>query len=235
MGPSQKYWAMIPAAGIGTRMGMDTPKQYLKLCGKCILEYTLELFCMHERIEGVIVVLAENDTYWETLPAASNKKIQTTIGGVERCHSVQNGLKMLKDIASPDDWVMVHDAARPCLHIDDIDKLIQTMNAQSIGGILAIPVRDTMKRTGTINEVTETVSREGLWHALTPQMFQLSMLDSALEMAISNNVLVTDEAQAIEMTGERPVLVEGHPDNIKITHQSDLPLAELFLSRREVK
>lgn len=226
---------MIPAAGIGTRMGMDTPKQYLKLCGKCILEYTLELFCMHERIEGVIVVLAENDTYWETLPAASNKKIQTTIGGVERCHSVQNGLKMLKDIASPDDWVMVHDAARPCLHIDDIDKLIQTMNAQSIGGILAIPVRDTMKRTGTINEVTETVSREGLWHALTPQMFQLSMLDSALEMAISNNVLVTDEAQAIEMTGERPVLVEGHPDNIKITHQSDLPLAELFLSRREVK
>ena len=235
MGPSQKYWAMIPAAGVGTRMGMDTPKQYLKLCGKCILEYTLELFCMHEKIEGVIVVLAENDTYWETLPAASNKKIQTTIGGVERCHSVQNGLKMLKDIASPDDWVMVHDAARPCLHIDDIDKLIQTMNAQSIGGILAIPVRDTMKRTGTINEVTETVSREGLWHALTPQMFQLSMLDSALEMAISNNVLVTDEAQAIEMTGERPVLVEGHPDNIKITHQSDLPLAELFLSRREVK
>ena len=119
--------------------------------------------------------------------------------------------------------------------MDDIDKLIQTMNAQSIGGILAIPVRDTMKRTGTINEVTETVSREGLWHALTPQMFQLSMLDSALEMAISNNVLVTDEAQAIEMTGKRPVLVEGHPDNIKITHKSDLPLAELFLSRREVK
>jgi len=216
-------------------MGMDTPKQYLKLCGKCILEYTLEPFCIHEKIDGVVVVLAENDSYWETLPIASNKKIQTTIGGIERCHSVQNGLKILKGIASPNDWVLVHDAARPCLHMDDIDKLIQTMNAQSIGGILAIPVRDTMKRTGTINEVTETVSREGLWHALTPQMFQLSMLDSALEMAISNNVLVTDEAQAIEMTGKRPVLVEGHPDNIKITHKSDLPLAELFLSRREVK
>jgi len=235
MASSQKYWAIIPAAGIGTRMGMDTPKQYLKLCGKCILEYTLEPFCIHEKIDGVVVVLAENDSYWETLPIASNKKIQTTIGGIERCHSVQNGLKILKGIASPNDWVLVHDAARPCLHMDDIDKLIQTMNAQSIGGILAIPVRDTMKRTGTINEVTETVSREGLWHALTPQMFQLSMLDSALEMAISNNVLVTDEAQAIEMTGKRPVLVEGHPDNIKITHKSDLPLAELFLSRREVK
>ena len=214
---------------------MDTPKQYLKLCGKYMLEHALEPFCKHEKIEGVIVALAENDSHWKTLSIASNSKIQTVIGGIERCHSVQNGLRMLNNTADPKDWVMVHDAARPCLRMDDIDKLIHSVSSQSIGGILAIPVRDTMKRTGTNNEVAGTVSREGLWHALTPQMFQLSVLDSALEMAMSNNVLVTDEAQAIEMAGKRPVLVEGHPDNIKITHQGDLALAELFLSCHEVK
>jgi 2-C-methyl-D-erythritol 4-phosphate cytidylyltransferase len=213
-------------------MGAAKPKQYLKLKGKSVLEHSLQLFCHHAKIKGVVVVLAEQDPYWHTLAAAKDKKVRTTTGGLERCHSVRNGLRLLGDMAKPDDWVLVHDAARPCLRHEDIDKLIHTLSGSPVGGILAVPVRDTMKRADETNHVKETVSRAGLWHALTPQMFRFSILEMALDNVISNTIQVTDEAQAVELSGITPVLVEGHRDNIKITHQADLVLAELYLTQQ---
>ncbi len=226
-------WAIIPAAGTGTRMGVNTPKQYLPLLGKTVLEHTLQRFCDHPAVNGVVVVLAENDHYWKTVSPATNQKIHTTTGGLKRCHSVLNGLRYLENIAQADDWVMVHDAARPCIRPKDLDKLIHAASGCPDGAILAVPVRDTMKRAGIDSKISETVSRDDLWHALTPQMFRLSTLKTALKNAIEKNIPVTDEAQAVELTGLRPLLVEGHADNIKITHQADLALAETYLAQQE--
>lgn len=228
-----RYWAVIPAAGAGTRMAVDTPKQYLRLNGKYLLEYSLLRFCNHESVERVIVALAKDDPYWESVELSSNTKITTVVGGEERCHSVLNGLRVLESMAAPDDWVLVHDAARPCLRREDIDHLMSSLTNHPAGGILAIPVRDTMKRSGNRNEISETIDRNGLWHALTPQMFRLKVLITAIERALANNRLVTDEAQAVEMTGLQPLLVAGHSDNIKVTQPEDLPLAGFFISQQE--
>ncbi len=233
MSAQTKIWAVIPAAGIGHRMQADVPKQYLKIKGKCILEHTLERFCFHPGISAVVVALAENDPWWPDLGIARHEKIIRTSGGKERCHSVLNGLRTLAEIAAAEDWVMVHDAARPCLRGEDMDKLIATVTGTGKGGLLAIPVRDTMKRTDNENRVTETVDRNRLWHALTPQMFRLAELSGAIDNAIQQAQLVTDEAQAMESQQSPPILVEGHPDNIKVTHPRDLILAELFLSQQE--
>ncbi len=228
-----RYWAVIPAAGIGTRMQAEVPKQYISIHNKTILEYTLERFCSHPRIEGVVVVVSASDNIWTTLDISSHPKIMVVDGGVERCHSVLNGLRLLSERANSSDWVLVHDAARPCLRKEDIDRLIDTLAGHEVGGLLGLPVRDTMKRADTSCTILETVEREGLWHALTPQMFHLDVLISSLENALSQERVVTDEAQAIELSGLQPVLVEGHPDNIKITRNNDLALAELFLSQQE--
>lgn len=230
---SSKYWAVIPAAGIGSRMGAEVPKQYLQIKGKTILEHTLARFCQHPRIEGVVVARAADDKYWPALEVVSHPKVMQTLGGRERCHSVLNGLAYLQNRAQPDDWVLVHDAARPCIRAEDIERLMSELSHHPVGGILALPVRDTMKRGDAGNEIIETVDRQGLWHALTPQMFRLGTLNNALQEAIVNNRLVTDEAQAMELAGLRPKLVQGHPDNIKVTHKLDLSLAELYLSQQE--
>ncbi len=228
-----RYWAVIPAAGIGSRMQAEVPKQYLSINHKTILEHTLERFCSHPKIEGVVVAIAGNDNIWKTLGISSHPKITVVEGGVERCHSVLNGLRALSDKANSDDWVLVHDAARPCLRKQDIDRLIDRLNGHGVGGLLGLPVKDTMKRADKSFTIQETVEREGLWHALTPQMFRLNVLINSLENALSKNLLVTDEAQAIELNGLQPILVEGHPDNIKITRDNDLSLAELYLSQQE--
>jgi 2-C-methyl-D-erythritol 4-phosphate cytidylyltransferase len=232
MSTKENIWAIIPAAGIGTRMKSETPKQYLKIQNKCVLEYTLERFCFNPLIEGVVVALAEEDPYWPKLSISNHEKIMIVNGGVERCHSVLNGLKTLANKAKAADWVMVHDAARPCLREDDIETLIKKVNEKGTGGILAVPVRDTMKRVDSANCVSETVDRTGLWHALTPQMFRLAELTLAIENALDNGIQVTDEAQALELLNTQPQIVEGHPDNIKITHPEDLLLADLFLSQQ---
>ncbi|MCH8976667.1 MAG: 2-C-methyl-D-erythritol 4-phosphate cytidylyltransferase, partial [Proteobacteria bacterium] len=151
----------------------------------------------------------------------------------ERCHSVLNGLQVLSEQANSSDWVLVHDAARPCLRKEDIDRLIEVLAGHEVGGLLGLPVRDTMKRADLSCTIQETVERKGLWHALTPQMFHLDVLINSLENALSQERVVTDEAQAVELSGLRPVLVEGHPDNIKITRNNDLALAELFLYQQE--
>ena len=233
MSTGLRYWAVIPAAGIGTRVQADVPKQYLSIKHKTILEHTLERFCLHPKIEGVVVAISGNDDIWKTLDISSHPKITDVEGGVERCHSVLNGLRALSDHASSNDWVLVHDAARPCLRNEDIDRLIDTLEGHDVGGLLGLPVRDTMKRADITGTIQETVDREDLWHALTPQMFHLDVLIDSLENALSKDLLVTDEAQAIELNGLQPVLVEGQPDNIKITHNNDLALAELFLSQQE--
>lgn len=228
MSDTERYWAVIPAAGAGKRMQSDIPKQYLQINGKPIIEYTLEVFTKHPDIESVIVAISDTDEYWNELPVSRHPKVKTTEGGIERCHSVMNCLDYLSDIADESDWVLVHDAARPCLKSTDIDKLINNVSATD-GGLLALPVRDTMKRSND-RHVSETVSREGLWHALTPQMFRLHNLQLALKAVIDSGELVTDESLAMERAGYRPLLVEGRPDNIKVTHNVDLYLATLYLT-----
>lgn len=224
-----RFWAVIPSAGVGTRMQTDRPKQYLSVGNKPLIEYTLGAFCTHEKITGIVVAISEQDNYWPTLEIASHPKIRTTNGGVERCHSVMNCLKCLAETASADDWVLVHDAARPCISKEDLDRLIGTLADDPVGGLLALPVRDTMKRADSENVVKETVNREGLWHALTPQMFRLADLTHALQQAIDQARIVTDESQAMELAGFKPRLVQGKAQNIKVTHMGDLALAELYL------
>ena len=229
-----RFWAVIPAAGTGTRMLVDLPKQYLTLNGRHIIEYSLDIFCAHPAIAGVVVAIAAGDKLWPEMPCSRNPKITIAAGGAVRCQSVLNCLHALSALADAEDWVLVHDAARPCIRGEDIDQLITELRDHPVGGLLALPVRDTMKRAdldeGDGRHVRETVNRQGLWHALTPQMFRLGGLRRALEQAIVQGQLVTDESQAMELAGHRPKLVEGRAENIKITRPSDLQLAKLYLS-----
>ena len=236
MASSVRYWAVIPAAGIGTRMQTEMPKQYLSINGKAILDYTLNRFCSHPKITGVVLVLAEHDHGWQQLENSSHAKIILAQGGVERCHSVLNGLRALTKLANPEDWVLVHDAVRPCLREQDVNCLFNELTEHTVGGLLGVPVHDTMKRVNKqSSEVCKTIERDGLWHAFTPQMFRLNVLTASLEKTLAEHLLVTDEAQAVERYGLRPMLIEGHPDNIKVTHPIDLALAELYLSRQRQK
>ena len=229
-----RFWAVIPAAGTGTRMFTDVPKQYLSINGRRIIEYSLETFCNHPQICGVFVAIAAGDKFWAELSCGKHPKIKSAAGGLVRAQSVLNCLHVLSTMAGAEDWVLVHDAARPCISGEDIDQLITVLRDHPVGGLLALPVRDTMKRAdigqGSGYHVTETVNRQGLWHALTPQMFRLGRLTQALEQAIRQGQIVTDESQAMELAGLRPRLVEGRAENIKVTRPSDLKLAELYLS-----
>jgi len=233
------YWAVVPAAGVGQRMASDTPKQYLSLLNKPIITYTLECLLSHPKITGVVVALGDHDAYWSDININNDKPVIRVSGGKERCHSVLNALNELMtmskcdDTVNTDDWVLVHDAARPCLRHEDIDQLITHVESHHDGGILALPVRDTMKRQNGAQEIAETVDREGLWHALTPQMFKLEKLHQAIDDAICSGCLITDEASAIEQKGGKPLLVEGSEDNIKITRPADLKLAEMYLKAQK--
>ncbi len=214
-------------------MGAALPKQYLPLSGTTVLEHTVQRVARHPLIQGVLVVVAPGDQYIHHLRLPESKTELIMAGGDERCHSVFNGLNVLAEQAAADDWVLVHDAARPCLRAADITRLIDELRDHPVGGLLGLPVTDTMKRTDRDANVLETVQRDGLWRALTPQMFRLGLLRSALEQALSKGLLVTDEAQAVEAAGYAPRMVEGHADNIKITRPQDLALAELYLQQQE--
>ncbi len=227
-----RYWGVIPAAGKGTRMGAERPKQYLELAGRAVLEHTLERLAADSRIAGIVVALGSEDADWERLTSPAGVEVRTVTGGAERCHSVLNALRSLVDRAAADDWVLVHDAARPCLRPADLARLLDTLADDPVGGLLAVPVRDTMKRADAGDRVAETVDRGGLWHALTPQMFRLQALREALEAAIAAGVLVTDEAAAMERAGHHPRLVAGAGDNLKITRPEDLPLAAYYLAHQ---
>lgn len=234
MQTKSKFWAIVPAAGAGTRMGVDIPKQYLTLGDRTVLEHTLDTLLSCQRLSGVILVLSQADERWtEIAPRYSRQALETVSGGAERCHSVLNGLDHLAIHATDDDWVLVHDAARPCVRAEDIERLMKTLGSSDEGGLLGVPVADTMKRVDDELRITDTVDREGLWHAYTPQMFRAGALRTALQQAIGNGYPVTDEANAMELAGYRPRMVQGARDNIKITVPSDLPLAAFYLQSRQ--
>jgi 2-C-methyl-D-erythritol 4-phosphate cytidylyltransferase len=211
------------------------PKQYLPLLGRPVILHTIERLCAHPRIRGVIVGVAREDQHWPSLVAELKrlpKFLGTCPGGETRADTVLNGLKELMQHAQPDDWVLVHDAVRPCVRHGDIDKLISAVGAGEEGGLLAFPVSDTVKRVDNVGRVLETVSREGLWRAATPQMFRINALVQALEKAMKAGKEITDEASAIEATGGHPSVVACHTDNIKITLADDLALAELYMKQQ---
>ncbi|MGV8844209.1 MAG: 2-C-methyl-D-erythritol 4-phosphate cytidylyltransferase [Pseudomonas sp.] len=217
------FWAVLAAAGIGTRMGADRPKQYLQLCGKSILEHSLACFLDHPQLRGLVVSLAVDDPFWATLVCASDARIERASGGVERADSVLNALLRLGELgAQAQDWVLVHDAARPNLARTDLDKLLGTLAGDTVGGLLGVPVRDTIKRVDANGRVLHTVDRQALWHAYTPQMFRLGGLRAALEHALAAGATITDEASALEWAGQAPRMVQGRADNLKITQSQDL-------------
>ena len=228
-------WVIIPAAGVGKRMQLELPKQYLKIHNKTIIEHTLDCFIHHSDIAGIIVALDSDDPYWKQLQLdSSSTPVYTVEGGKERSDSVMQALDYLSMVErlDADSWVMVHDAARPCLSQTDLNALLKIRRDEVVGGTLAAPVRDTIKRSfHGQHKISHTENRKDLWHALTPQMFKLGQLKSALEICQDKNIEVTDDASALESVGETPLLVEGSHNNIKLTHPSDIDLIESLLNR----
>ncbi|MEZ9785185.1 2-C-methyl-D-erythritol 4-phosphate cytidylyltransferase [Vibrio breoganii] len=223
-----KYIAIVPAAGVGSRMQADRPKQYLMLHGKTILEHTVEKLLSHPAISKVVIAVSAEDEYFSETTIANHPLVTRVAGGKERCDSVLNALDYLKQ-QDYQEWVLVHDAARPNVSHEDITTLIEQGCKHQVGAILAAKVRDTMKRSSQANEIKSTVDRVNLWHALTPQMFRCYPLQQALQSALNNHSQVTDEASCMELIGLSPLLVEGRADNLKVTQPEDLALAEFYL------
>jgi 2-C-methyl-D-erythritol 4-phosphate cytidylyltransferase/2-C-methyl-D-erythritol 2,4-cyclodiphosphate synthase len=243
---ARPIWAIVPAAGRGTRFESNIPKQYAPLSGATVLEWSLAALLREPRITGVVVPLAAEDPHWAALGGVSrHPKVQTTIGGSSRQDSVMKGLEALEGQAAPEDWILVHDAARPCLSSVDIRALIDALEVPAdvvsddvvprdapAGAILASPIVDTVKRERD-GVVDVTVDRQGLWRALTPQVFRFAQLKQALREATRLGIAVTDEAQAMERLGVRARLVPGSPFNIKVTRTEDLSIAAAVLKNTE--
>lgn len=240
-----RYWLVMPAAGASRRFGAPQPKQYAPLGERTVIEWALAPFRDDARCAGIVLVLASDDEAWAALDsrarsaasATAAPTLSTVTGGAERSLSVRRGLEALRAHAQDADWVLVHDAARPCLERSDLERLLSGAAAHGVGGLLAVPVADTLKRgagaaDGAV-EAAETVDRAGLWRALTPQMFRYGRLCAALDAAHREERFPTDEAQALEWQGERPALVKGLATNLKVTTFADLALAEALLRARQ--
>lgn len=227
-------WALVPAAGLGRRMGSAIPKQYLQLRGQTVIEHTLERLLGHPAIAGVYVALSSQDNWWARTRFVADPRVWVVSGGAERPNSVLRLLDVLAGRAPTEDWVLVHDAVRPCVRGSDINRLITTLADHPVGGLLGTPVCDTIKRADAAGRVETTIRREGLWHAFTPQLFRLGALRQALAGALAAGVLVTDEAAAMERAGWQPELVVGSADNLKITRAEDLALAAFYLAQQEL-
>ena len=221
-----RNFALIPAAGIGARMGAEFPKQYLPLAGKPMLRHVLDTFAACSAIAHTFVVVSAEDGYIvDLIAAAPHLKDRVTLlyhGGESRHASVLNGLNAIRDLLADEDWVLVHDAARPNLSRDDLDKLLFELADDTVGGLLAVPARDTLKRADKHGRVLETVDRTPIWQAYTPQMFRLGALHRALADSLVSDVVITDEASAMEWAGHAPRLIEGRSDNLKVTRPEDL-------------
>ena len=226
---TNKNYALIPAAGSGSRMGAELPKQYLPLLGKPMIHHTLSIFCVHPAISRVFVILSPDDTGWQQYDfSALGDKVEVLhCGGATRAETVLNGLNAIADQTRADDWILVHDAARPCLTQSMLDSLLAELADDDTGGLLAVPVADTLKREGKNGRVDHTEPRAGLWRAQTPQMFRYGLLRAALRA--SGTDAPTDEAQAVEFLGRAPRLVMGDGHNLKVTYPEDLVIAELLL------
>lgn len=225
-------WAVLPAAGRGTRFGSELPKQYLQVAGHTVLAHSLAALFAHDAVEGAIVALSANDTDWPGWESFLGKPVRTCTGGATRAESVLAGLNALRDSVRGDDFVLVHDAARPNLSLADLSALLERGRADPVGAILAAPVRDTLKRAGDDGGIDGTESRARLWRAFTPQLFRRLHLTRALEQAAQAGIEVTDEAMAMERQGLRPLLIEGSETNFKITTPADLARFEFELLRQ---
>ena len=227
-----QVWAVVPAAGIGSRMLASRPKQYLALGDKTVIEHTLSCLASHPKIEAIVVAVAEDDRWWAELSLDLDCTLYVVTGGVERADSVLQALVEVAKQTDTNPWVLVHDAARPCLRHRDIDHMLEQLSVHPVGGILGVPITETVKRADAQGTITDTVSRQGLWRAATPQMFHLNQLKTALEEAHQQNKQVTDDASAMALAGFQSMMVEGHADNIKITTPYDLTLANVFLKQQ---
>ena len=228
-----RVWALIPAAGSGTRFGGGVPKQYLNLAGKTVIEHSIERIAAVPDILGMVIVLAPGDTLFKKLCSVSldDAKVSYAIGGNDRASSVLNGLHSLSGLALEEDWVLVHDSVRPCVRINDIMNLISSVPDDSVGGLLGSPVTDTLKYVEQGERVTSTLDRSGLWGALTPQLFRYGRLRYAMESSDKGGF--TDESSALEALGYQPIVVMGSSDNLKITNKDDLALANEILRAQE--
>jgi len=230
-----RYWLVMPAAGAGHRFGAAAPKQYASLEGRTVIEWALAPFLGDARCARIVVALAPGDEHWGRLPL--REPVVTTSGGSQRSDSVRNALAALAGEAQPSDWVLVHDAARPCLESADLERLLRHLGAHPVGGLLGVRVADTLKRgegAGAEAAVLATEERAGLWRAQTPQMFRYGALCAALDAARAAGRTPSDEAQALEWQGQRPLLIEGAASNLKVTTAADLRLASAILRSRHV-
>jgi 2-C-methyl-D-erythritol 4-phosphate cytidylyltransferase len=234
-----RYFVVIPAAGSGRRFSAAVPKQYAALGSSTVIEHALGAFESDPDCAGIVVVVAADDTMWPAIAARRSRLIESVPGGAERAHSVRNGLRALAARVRDDDWIMVHDAARPCFTTQDLALLKRELAPHPVGGLLAMPLADTLKRAlepdSRVTHVDSTVDRTGLWRAATPQVFRCGVLLRALDAAFEANRTPTDEAQAVEWSGQRPRLVAGRTDNIKVTTAEDLALAAAILATHATK
>ena len=228
MATETPVWAVVPAAGIGSRMQQEIPKQYLAFQGKTILEHCLDRLMAHPQIAGAVLVLRPDDPYWEALQYSPRKPLFTAEGGDQRQYSVYSGLTTLQYRCGNEVIALVHDAVRPLVSANDLGRVIAAARAHTAGAILATPVADTLKRDDGQGEIEGTVDRSGLWRALTPQVFHLQPLLNGLRRVIDENLSITDDSAAVESLGYRPALVAGDGTNLKITRPDDLRLAELI-------
>lgn len=232
MSQGVRRWAVVPAAGRGERFGGARPKQYVPLLGRPVLSWSLATLLAEPSITGIVVALAPGDRRFARLPEARDRRVRHCPGGARRELSVANALAALEGEARDEDWVLVHDAARPCLHPDDLRALIDAVGRDPVGGLLALPLSDTLKAADPAGCSARTLPREGLWRALTPQMIRYGVLRRALALSIERERTVTDEASAVEVLGMRPRLVAGRPDNIKVTLPGDRAMAAAILAAR---
>ena len=230
---ASEVWAVVPAAGIGRRFAGDRPKQYAALGARPVIAHVMARLAAVRGVAGIVAAVSPADPWWNDVAEGFGVRVVTVDGGAERCDSVLNALDHLSTIAPDGDLVMVHDAVRPCVEVDDIERVVAAARREPDGAVLAAPVSDTLKRAGPEGSIAATVDRTRLWRALTPQVFPLGRLRAALRDAIESGHAVTDEAQAMELAGARPRLVEGSPGNIKITRAEDLALARALLDGQE--
>ncbi|MCR8923990.1 2-C-methyl-D-erythritol 4-phosphate cytidylyltransferase [Dasania sp. GY-MA-18] len=227
--PVKNYYAVVPAAGVGKRVGAAKPKQYIEINGQTVLEHTLNALLKAQLFSEIIVAVSAADSHWQQIALLQHPQIRVVEGGQERSDSVLAALTVLQ--AEPEDWVLVHDVARPCIAEKSIHKLIACLKNDEVGGILALPISDTVKQVGEAQAINSTLDRSQLWSAQTPQMFRYQLLQQGLQQGLAQGLVITDEASAIELLGFKPKVVEGLASNIKITRPEDLTLAAFYLSQ----